>query len=346
MVKKSQKSLSAFIHETEEKLERFIDTARQKLDEIQTELSGISTSKTTASEELGALQQVKTTANSILSDLESYHTKFLSIKEQLDSEDDGMEVNLEWSQKNSAEIEALVQSSEGKVSEIKKIQDSITAIKNKVSEDEKLTSGYKEKIQETFNFMNGQGLAHSFYERKRELEKDMKFWRRILMLFFLILIGLVSWVLMRPPDFLKDFSKIEDAIGLLSFFGFRLFFLSPVILIIWYAATQYSRERSDISQYAFKGGVAKALENYTDLLTDKFVDKKGENMVRDEILKFTIECMKDIYRNPHNDKPNEDDALKTMGKSIEAFRKHVTKPVGEIGEDLKKAVTIIELPKP
>jgi hypothetical protein len=347
MTTKSRKTLNTFIQETDGKLSRIINDATNSLNNIQSELDKINNAKTSAVEDKGAIQQIKTTAQQILTELQTYHTEFISLKEQLDSEEDGMETNLNWSKEKVTEIETVKSNSEEKLKKIEALLANAEKLKGKMAEYENVTTGYRDKIQATYNFINGQGLAHSFYERKKELETDMKFWRRALIGSAIILIGLVIWFFMFPSKFLENFSDIKNWVDLAAFFLFRAFLLSPVIFSIWYSQSQYSRERREISQYAFKGGVAKALENYTDLLTDKFHDKKGDFAVRDKILDFTISCMKNIYENPHShNSEHEQTSLKLVGRSIEEFRKNVTKPIGEIGEDLKKATTIIELPKP
>jgi hypothetical protein len=188
--------------------------------------------------------------------------------------------------------------------------------------------------------MNGQGLAHSFYERKVEIDGTMNFWKWCLIISTGLLAILIVWVFVKPPTFLNTVGSVDSWLDLAIYFFFRLFLFSPLVFAIWYSSVQYTRERNEVSQYAFKGGVAKALENYTDLLTDKFTDEKKEHIVRDKILDFTISCMKDIYQNPHvtkKEKTNDWDF--EMGKKgIEKFHTNVIKPVADVAKEIKNSV--------
>lgn len=351
----SQKSLKKFIEESESRLAVVIANAQEKLDSFNEGCVEISSKKDIAQSELGAIQQVKTSANAIITELQQYKTQFEQIRTQLDDSDDGLTVNLEWSKSRRKEIDGIKEESEEQRRLIEEIKEKSEELQARISEYEKLTTGYKDKIQDTYNFMNGQGLAHSFYERKKELDGAIKFWKGVLIISTVILASLIVITFVWPPDFLKKLvGDINNWIDLASYFSFRVFLFSPFIFVIWYSTVQYSLERREVSQYAFKGGVAKALENYTDLLTDKFlanrVDvsavvseeyKKDEIETKNRILNFTISCMTDIYDNPHQDKVKKDKenfSWENSKKEIRKFHDLVVSPVAGVVKELKSSL--------
>lgn len=339
MRRNSQKSLREFLAEAENQLSTIITNAQEKLKKIDDNCVNITDKKDAAQSELGAIEQVKTSANSILTELQQYKTQFGQIRAQLDDENDGLSANLEWSKKKKEEIDRIKKESEEQKKNIELLKKKAEELKNEIAEYEKLTTGYKNKIQETYNFMNGQGLAHSFYERKNEIDSAMNFWKWVLIISTMALAGLIVFIFIKPPEFLNLIKDVNSWIGLVSYFSFRLFLFAPLIFSIWYSSSQYSLERKEVSQYAFKGGVAKALENYTDLLTDKFQDKKGEFLVRDKILDFTISCMKDIYENPHHATKEKKMNLEDGKKEIEKFHDLIVKPVSGMVKAIKDSIS-------
>ncbi len=80
-------------------------------------------------QEFGDLKKEIQKAKKILSELEDFSKKFLLARDLLDSQDDGMEVNLEWAKKSAKESEDFKKSAEASYNDI---LEKINSIKEKI----------------------------------------------------------------------------------------------------------------------------------------------------------------------------------------------------------------------
>jgi len=142
------------------------------------------------------------------------------------------------------------------------------------------------KIAEIYGIATGTGLAGSFDKRKKELNIAVLLWGIVLFLGVIGYVGLLIWV--YNETFKNGTPKIDVAAW------YRLTLTLPALFLVGFASIQYSRERALLEKYAFKSATALALEAYTRLLTEKFAQK-----FEGEIVKFVLNAMTMIYKEPH-----------------------------------------------
>src|SRR3989338_8739737 len=121
----------------------------------------------------------------------------------------------------------------------------------------KEVEGYRKEVEKIYGYINGQGLAHSFSERQKQLKWPLIIWS--IMLFASTC--LVSWALYEVFRELPIDTMTGKRIFEPSSLFYRLSFVSPIILIFFVSLRQYSRERRLLESYAFKAATAKALES-------------------------------------------------------------------------------------
>jgi hypothetical protein len=81
------------------------------------------------------LRQIRadyTRARNILTELEGYYTSFDELRKRLDSEDGGLKVNLEWSQKQKSEIDTIVTQANEKIIELQGVATSVKTLVDQV----------------------------------------------------------------------------------------------------------------------------------------------------------------------------------------------------------------------
>ncbi len=254
--------------------------------------------------------------------LVAYLTAFETTKAKLNNEDEGLEAVYTWAQQQKEEIGKLLGQSRVDQTTVAEMKTTSAKDAEGIAGHKKEVEGYRKEVEKIYGYINGQGLAHSFSERQKQLKWPLIIWS--IMLFASTC--LVSWALYEvfrelPLDTVTG-KRVFDPSSLF----YRLSFVSPIILIFFVALRQYSRERRLLESYAFKAATAKALESYTEILARRFPEDK----FRHRVLEFVLYAMVGIYRHPNNELNKVDDEkewAESFGEVVEKMSKPVVETV-------------------
>ena len=285
--------------------------AQTKDTEIKTAHANIVALETKAKELVGKIE-----AENVK--LVTYLTAFETTKAKLDSADEGLEAVYIWTQQQKEEIGKLLGQSRVDQATVAEMKTTSAKDAEGVADHKKEVEGYRKEVEKIYGYINGQGLAHSFSERQKQLKLPLIIWS--VMLFASTC--LVSWALYEvfrelPIDTITG-KRVFDPSSLF----YRLSFVSPIILIFFVALRQYSRERRLLESYAFKAATAKALESYTEILARRFPEDK----FRHRVLAFVLYAMVGIYRHPNNELGKVEDE-KEWAESFGEVVEKMSKPV-------------------
>lgn len=150
----------------------------------------------------------------------------------------------------------------------------INAVKDRAEE-------IKTEIEKTFHLTTDNTMRGALTERKDEINDAMKFWRWVLILSAIALVGAIAYLLFHQPEgsFMDNLAS-------------RLIYVTPLLLLIALAYRQYNHERRILEEYAFKAVMAQTLRNYAVLLSDNYRDAEK---AQDKILNFLLVSMGNIY---------------------------------------------------
>ena len=289
--------------------------AQTKDTEIQTAHTNIVTLETKAKELVGKIETENTK-------LVTYLTAFETTRAKLDNTDEGLEAVYTWAQQQKEEIGTLLGQSRVDQATVAEMKTTSAKDAEGIASHKIEVEGYRKEVEKIYGYINGQGLAHSFSERQKQLKWPLIIWS--IMLFASTC--LVSWALYEvfrelPLDTITG-KRVFDPSSLF----YRLSFVSPIILIFFVALRQYSRERRLLESYAFKAATAKALESYTEILARRFPEDK----FRHRVLAFVLYAMVGIYRHPNNELNKVDDEkewAESFGEVVEKMSKPVVETV-------------------
>jgi hypothetical protein len=172
--------------------------------------------------------------------------------------------------------------------------DKIEAKATKVVEDndgelKRLTENLSEleaRIHESIQRATGYQLFHSFQKRQIELERSKEKWRVYLERWVMASLG-VALLFLISLFFVHQFNAA---------FYLRLTFSIPLIYIIHFCSTEYSKERRLEEEYAFKSNISISLKPYQELV-DSLVDKT-DPIERAKYSTFIIESVNKVFTSP------------------------------------------------
>lgn len=330
---------------------------KASLDSVKTYLSELETIKEEIKSKRTSVVQVSTNAENRQTQIEASHTRISELEKKateltakieaentklvgylatfeatrlkLDHADNGLEAIYTWAQQQKEEIGELLGQSRLDRASVAEMKTSSAQDVEGIATHKKEVEGYRKEIEKVYGFINGQGLAHSFSERQKQLRWPLIIWS--VMLFASTC--LVSWALFMvfkelPLDPITG-KRIFDPASLF----YRLSFVSPIILIFVVALKQYSRERRLLESYAFKASTAKALESYTEILARRFPEEK----FRHRVLAFVLHAMVGIYRHPNNELNKVDDE-KEWAESFGEVAEQVSKPIVDSAKNIISSV--------
>lgn len=339
-------SLAQNANEKYGELQTFYQQFTELRTELQNKTQGIKAVHTNVTVKQTDIENIETQAQTLLTKIHNvsteiakihtlisdYYAKFVELKKQLDDEDDGLDAIIAFAQEQKNELQK-------KYDEIVKIQGSAETIQKEIAVSKEHIEGtkqqtdqWKEKIEQVYGYMTGMGLAHSFAERKQEIEKSLSFWRTALGLSIVVLVGVLMAIYLK-----LEINTAGQIIFDLPRLLFRLTFSSPAIFGVWFSAKQYSRERGLLENYAFKAATAKALESYTDLLSEKF----GSNNMQ-QVLNFVLNSMNNIYKHPNLELDIDDkifikkSALEEIRDAIQNANDNIVEPASKLTENAAK----------
>jgi hypothetical protein len=169
--------------------------------------------------------------------------------------------------------------------------DQVSTILSGVKKNEKTISEIhdqaiiiNEAIQETYALTTDTTMSGSLIERRDALKTRTDTWQK----WYLISIAAIVVALVLALISLL----INTNVGLVQLISERLILVTPLIVISFVLARQFSHERKLYEEYAFKAAAAQTLRGYTILLNEQFKDMPS---ARQDILDFTIRAMDGIY---------------------------------------------------
>lgn len=138
---------------------------------------------------------------------------------------------------------------------------------------------YQVQIKDLLSKAVSGGLFKVFNQRQVLLSKGTNFWKwAVVAATLLVVIGIfvVAWICDAKPDII---------------FFVRLGVMIPLAFLMFFAATQYKKERQAEEEYAFKSAISLSLEPYRDLLVRM---RKDDQLEAD----FVKKLMEEVFDNP------------------------------------------------
>jgi hypothetical protein len=204
------------------------------------------------------------------------------VKRLADSLKTSVEKNSKRSQELKNEIEELRLSAETTFNTINEFRN-------------KSETAYK-GILDIYEIAADTGRSGEFDRRRKALTYELIKWEKLLQYVTLfLLLFVVAMFCTQLWLFNWDIKQAGNDIN----FYLRFLLASPVIFYISFCSIQYSKVRKLIDQYTFKTTLAVSIKSHLELLRndEKFVETRHI----DDILKFTIEALQNIYKEPYND---------------------------------------------
>ncbi|OJV51532.1 MAG: hypothetical protein BGO31_06160 [Bacteroidetes bacterium 43-16] len=132
----------------------------------------------------------------------------------------------------------------------------------------------------------GASLFETFKQRKSELNKPLNFWR-----WSVIAMGIISFVIVLAL-FTNFFGKLGP-IPAISWESIVVNFLksTPILFLLYYAISQYNKERNFQEEYAFKSASALTIKAYSDILK--------EDINKDQLI---LKAVYNVYKSPISNK--------------------------------------------
>lgn len=150
--------------------------------------------------------------------------------------------------------------------QIENTQSEIEEINKEMTTYNDAATSMVKSIGNILDLVTDRGLANSFDERRKRVEKSMNRWKYLLIGSVLLAVFLLVF-LFGFNEKLFDWNNIQDSY---MKFVFKVTLSSPLIFAIWFSSIQYSRERHILEQYEYKTATALVFEQYARILDDKF----------------------------------------------------------------------------
>lgn len=278
------------------------------LKQSQTKLTEISGLKDQSLQLLDEIQKkLESTVENTIKMVAAY-TKFEEIDTKVFNKESGLEPTFAKAQEIKTEIEVLKQSSQVIKTSIDTLKESslitdsqISDIKEnaqknltKIEDHEKNCAKLKEDMTRTLNVASDMTLASYFDSRKKSLAKSVKIWAIIVATSILLLSATLIYI------FQNNFLHLPSDNPVLLFL-YRISLTSPLLYLVFFSISQYSRERNILERYAFKAATGLSLNSYVLILNNQFSTEKNKNQEENEkkILDFVISSMRGIYEEPY-----------------------------------------------
>lgn len=156
------------------------------------------------------------------------------------------------------------------------------SIKDEIEETRRTIFSQQKRIDELLVDVSSWRLSHAFEKKEIELKEELEVWRkRIVHYAFYIVIMHV---------FLK-LKILKDGLDINQDFWSELFFISPFLILFWFAVLEHSRLKKIYDEYSFKFISARTMPGFFELI---------DNRDKEKSIDFMIDTVKDIYANPSN----------------------------------------------
>jgi len=296
------------IKKEDEYLTHLKENAEQTINSINTILEEANEKKSSISQYFDASQETLNQINALLETIKKNKENILRILEDANSsyrtineiEDDITEYhnNIEKSKNELSDI-------------ISKTQEEVIAYSNKTEEIIKKNKEQTREIDKQLEKAVGVSLFSTFEARKKQLSWSTSLW------LLLIIISVATTVYLSYSiinDFMNNVHQYEQVskVGLSTdkntsllskpvekldadwmWVVLKLTLLLPLIYLISFATSRYSKERRLVEEYAFKSTISLALKPYSDLV-QKIESDDVDNKYRD----FLISSIESIFSVP------------------------------------------------
>lgn len=274
--------------------------------------------ETTKNEAQKVLENIKNSFAEIqkkVQEMQTSYEGFLQIKGGIEDEKTGLKAVFDLVQNFKTKSELLykeIQSFRDESSKLvvglKKNHEESIILKNEVESNLKFTNEKKEEIEKATGLIIDTSFAETFEKRKREIEIGLNGWRSWKTLFFTSTILLAIIVIMPfikwNGECLVDFNNDDIWRYLIN----RIFTATPLIFLIAFSASQYSKERDFAEKYAFKASSSAAIRSHIEFLLKNFIEQK------EKIANFAEQTFSTIYNQPYDDNT---DLMKKRIKQLE-----------------------------
>lgn len=286
-----------------------MDTAYVQFNEIKGKISGangeIDTLLNSARSLQKDIERIKTDSQQILDNtrkafdgvqteiqnMKTAYQEFLIIKNKIDDEKTGLKAIFdsiqEFFKKSdylNKEIQSFREESKKFLEDIKSNKNDSDQLKSEIKDNLSETKNNKEEIQKITDIITDTGFANAFQKRAKGLFNGYRVWGAIL-LCSIILLSILLYILFS--------GHLDGEIPDIKNTFYRLSLTSPLLLLVGFAMSQYTKERNLNEKYEFKATTSIVVRNHIKFLMDTF--EKDER-----VISFAMETFKSIYKEPYN----------------------------------------------
>lgn len=164
----------------------------------------------------------------------------------------------------------IKQQQEASEKELKRITEDATAKLTTINTDHQYVEEKKEKVREMMGYIADGTLSHSFNSRKTNIQKSVLWWG----------IGSIGCgILMGVWIFVVFIYLQATTDNVLANMFINVAKTSPMIVLFWFALTQYQKERNLLEEYAFREAIAVTLTAYLDQLEGETDEHKRSLLI-------------------------------------------------------------------
>ena len=325
------------IKEEDEYLSHLKENAEQTINRINTILEEASEKKSSILQHFEASQETLNQINALLETIKENKENILRILEDANS-----------SKQTVSDIENYIvkyyeniEESKNKLKEIiSKTQEEVIEYSNRTEDIIKRNEEQTQEIDKQLQKAVGVSLFSTFEARKKQLSIASNLWLLLIIISVAITVYLSYSII---SDFLNNVHQyeqvsktgwsIEKNSGMLSrpiakldidwmWIVLKLTLLLPLIYLISFATSRYSKERRLVEEYAFKSTISLALKPYSDL-----VQKIESGEVDSKYGDFLISSIESIFSVPtdkafgSNQKESKDLSLKNIDEVMKLIDK-------------------------
>ena len=277
-----------------ENLTQFINQKNQELQQVKSNLNSSNTNTNQISQLLNNSTSTYEKINSLL------------IQQKQGFEDNKKKIESETSTFNQFKknLKEQVELNEEKIStfnnQIESFNKKLEFVENK-----------KEYFEERNNYLNeligrevGVSLFETFRQRKGELEKPVSKWLFIVIIMSIFTFLAILVIFTKGFGYLGDNTIEMTTIGLIT----NSIKTLPFFFLLFYAISQYNKERNFQEEYAFKSAIALTIKAYSNII------QKEE--LKDELI---MNSVSGIYKSPtiyKSRKTKEDNSMLTTAKDL------------------------------
>lgn len=243
--------------------------------------------KLTAVKRLGEVENQLGQVAEKINQMQEAFTEFQGLQAKITDPQTGLEAILNQarelqssSSKLVSEISSYRDQSKKFLNEIEGARDVANTLVKSIEENLKTADEKKSQVAKVTELITNTGFANSFQQRQKKLEFNSRVWLGVLGIGIAALVALLV-------VFFYGITNVPE----ISVIFYRLTLTSPLVFLIFFAAAQYSKERSLEEKYAFKATIAVVMPNHTDFLIEKsrLTDVETNKFIRDTMTSLYVE---------------------------------------------------------